>query len=107
MSPHRRSKNALSRCLSLFPTDPVSNLGMFARVVYVMCPQATNLAAKCTAPFVPAEASADTPASATRCASDITLAEFKTLCGTMDASDPIATTVSILLCMVVAVGITV
>ncbi len=32
------------------------------------------------------------PASAQCCTSDITLAEFKTLCGKMDASDPHATT---------------
>jgi len=51
------------------------------------------LAAKCSEPFSPADSEAGTEASATCCASDITLAEFKTLCGKMDASDPQATTV--------------
>lgn len=55
--------------------------------------QATDLAAKCTAPFVPADAAVGTDATATCCTSDITLAEFRTLCGKMDASDPSATTV--------------
>jgi glycerophosphoryl diester phosphodiesterase len=53
---------------------------------------ATPLSAKCTEPFVPADPEAGTPASATCCTSDITLAEFKTLCGKMDASNPAATT---------------
>ena len=57
-----------------------------------------ELAAKCSVPFSPAEFDHDTgerikPASARCCTSDITLAEFKTLCGKMDASDPDATTV--------------
>lgn len=52
-----------------------------------------ELAQKCTQPFVPADAAAGTPASAYCCTSDITLAEFKSLCGKMDASDPDATTV--------------
>lgn len=52
---------------------------------------ATPLAGKCTTPFSPA--SGDTDASAKCCASDITLAEFRTLEGKMDASDPRATTV--------------
>ncbi len=52
-----------------------------------------ELAEKCTEPFSPANAEAGTPASATCCTSDITLAEYKTLCGKMDASDPTATTV--------------
>ena len=52
-----------------------------------------ELAAKCTQPFVPADPEAGTSASATCCTSDITLAEFKTLCGKMDASDSTATTV--------------
>ena len=51
------------------------------------------LAAKCTQPFRPFDAATNTPASATCCTSDITLAEFKTLCGKMDASNPRATTV--------------
>ncbi|CBN78565.1 glycerophosphoryl diester phosphodiesterase [Ectocarpus siliculosus] len=54
---------------------------------------ATDLAAKCTSPFVPADAAAGTDATATCCTSDITLAEFRTLCGKMDASDASATTV--------------
>jgi glycerophosphoryl diester phosphodiesterase len=52
-----------------------------------------ELAAKCTQPFTPADPAAGTPASAQCCTSDITLAEFKTLCGKMDAFDPNATTV--------------
>ena len=52
-----------------------------------------ELAAKCTQPFIPADPVAGTPASATCCTSDITLAEFKTLCGKMDASNPAATSV--------------
>ena len=50
-----------------------------------------ELAAKCTTPFTPA--AGDSPASAECCTSDITLAEFKTLCGKMDASNVNATTV--------------
>ncbi len=52
-----------------------------------------ELAAKCTEPFSPADPATGTSASALCCTSDITLAEFKTLCGKMDASDPSATTV--------------
>ncbi|MBC8132736.1 MAG: glycerophosphodiester phosphodiesterase [Deltaproteobacteria bacterium] len=53
-----------------------------------------ELAAKCTQPFVPFDAATGTPASAQCCTSDITLAEFRQLCGKMDASDPRATTVA-------------
>lgn len=53
---------------------------------------ATPLAAKCTKPFTPAEG--DKPASAECRTSDITLAEFKTLIGKMDAADTKATTVA-------------
>lgn len=53
---------------------------------------ATELAAKCTKPFAPA--SGDTPATAECRTSDITLAEFKTLKGKMDAADTKATTVA-------------
>jgi glycerophosphoryl diester phosphodiesterase len=52
-----------------------------------------ELAAKCTQPFRPADPATGAPASAMCCTSDITLAEFKTLCGKMDASDPKAATV--------------
>jgi glycerophosphoryl diester phosphodiesterase len=56
----------------------------------------TPLAAKCTKPFTPATFDANgallTPASAECRTSDITLAEFKTLRGKMDASNPKATT---------------
>ncbi|HWO23860.1 MAG TPA: glycerophosphodiester phosphodiesterase family protein, partial [Kofleriaceae bacterium] len=52
------------------------------------------LAAKCTKPFTPYVPITNTPASASCCTSDITLAEFKTLCGKMDASNPKATTVA-------------
>ena len=50
----------------------------------------TDLATKCTQPFTPATDSSE--ASARCCTSDITLAEYKTLCGTMDASNKRATT---------------
>ncbi|EHL01109.1 hypothetical protein M7I_2970 [Glarea lozoyensis 74030] len=52
---------------------------------------ATPLAAKCTKNFTPAANGA--PASAKCCTSDITEAEFKTLCGKMDGFNPNATTV--------------
>jgi len=52
-----------------------------------------ELAAKCRKPFTPADPATGAPASAECCTSDITLAEFKTLCGKMDASNPAATTV--------------
>jgi glycerophosphoryl diester phosphodiesterase len=51
-----------------------------------------ELAAKCTQPFVPSNPATGTPASAVCCTSDITLAEFKSLCGKMDAFNPAATT---------------
>ncbi|KAI1372371.1 glycerophosphoryl diester phosphodiesterase family protein [Hypoxylon crocopeplum] len=51
---------------------------------------ATELNTKCTTPFTPAGNGA--PATATCCTSDITLAEFKTLCGKMDGSNASATT---------------
>ena len=59
---------------------------------------ATPLAAKCSAPFTPAvidpiTGETITPASAQCCTSDITLAEFKSLKGKMDAANPNATTV--------------
>jgi glycerophosphoryl diester phosphodiesterase len=59
---------------------------------------ATPLAAKCSAPFSPAEFDPVTgertkSASARCCTSDITLAEFMTLCGKMDASNSNATTI--------------
>ena len=53
---------------------------------------ATPLSAKCTKPFTPA--ADDRPASAECRTSDITLAEFKTLTGKMDAADTKATTVA-------------
>ncbi len=53
---------------------------------------ATDLGAKCAIPFTPADPVAGTPATAKCCTSDITLAEFKTLCGKMDARDASATT---------------
>jgi len=56
----------------------------------------TDLADKCSEPFTPAEFDSNgnriKPASALCRTSDITLAEFKTLCGKMDASNPDATT---------------
>ncbi|KAL8975023.1 MAG: hypothetical protein Q9197_000756 [Variospora fuerteventurae] len=51
----------------------------------------TELASKCTTPFTPA--SEGTEAEALCCTSDITQAEFKTLCGKMDGFNPNATTV--------------
>jgi glycerophosphoryl diester phosphodiesterase len=51
-----------------------------------------ELNAKCTQPFVPADPATDTPARAECRTSDITLAEFKSLRGKMDAFDPEATT---------------
>ena len=53
---------------------------------------ATPLAAKCTKPFTPFNAEKNTPATAECRTSDITLAEFKTLRGKMDASNPKART---------------
>jgi len=53
----------------------------------------TPLAAKCSIPFTPADPATGTPASVRCCTSDITLAEFKTLKGKMDAGNPMATTV--------------
>lgn len=52
----------------------------------------TPLAAKCTQPFTPFNAATNTPATAECRTSDITLAEFKSLRGKMDASNPRATT---------------
>lgn len=56
----------------------------------------TPLAAACTKPFSPAEFDARgnlvKPASALCCTSDLSVAEFKTLKGKMDASNPNATT---------------
>jgi len=54
---------------------------------------ATPLAAKCTRGFTPYDADKNTPATAECRTSDITLAEFKTLRGKMDAFDPKARTV--------------
>jgi len=54
---------------------------------------ATPLAEKCTKPFSPANKAKGTKASAECRTSDITLAEFKTLKGKMDAANPEATTV--------------
>lgn len=56
---------------------------------------ATPLAAKCSQPFTAATLDATgkvvTPASALCCTSDLTVEEFKTLKGKMDASNPAAT----------------
>lgn len=51
-----------------------------------------ELNAKCTQPFVPADPASGTPARAECRTSDITLAEFRTLEGKMDAFDAMATT---------------
>lgn len=50
----------------------------------------TDLAEKCSEPFTPAKG--DTPASARCCTSDLTLDEFKSLEGKMDAANSAATT---------------
>ncbi|MBW7471486.1 glycerophosphodiester phosphodiesterase family protein [Marinobacter sp. F4218] len=51
-----------------------------------------ELNARCTQPFVPADPATGIPARAECRTSDITLAEFKTLKGKMDAFNPMATT---------------
>jgi len=53
---------------------------------------ATPLAAKCSEPFTPADPATGREASAKCCASDLTLAEFRTLEAKMDAADSQATT---------------
>lgn len=53
-----------------------------------------DLAKKCTQPFVAADPIKGTPASAKCCTSDITLAEFQTLCGKMEGMNVNATTVA-------------
>lgn len=55
---------------------------------------ATPLAAKCTKGFTPYDPATNTPATAECRTSDITLAEFKTLRGKMDAANTKATTVA-------------
>ncbi|WP_440056825.1 glycerophosphodiester phosphodiesterase family protein (plasmid) [Pseudoalteromonas sp. T1lg65] len=54
---------------------------------------ATDLAQKCTTPFIPADPATQTAAQAQCCTSDITLAEFMTLKGKMDGANTMATTV--------------
>lgn len=53
-----------------------------------------ELAAKCSQPFSPADPATGKKASAKCCASDITLADFRTLQGKMDAANINATTVA-------------
>ncbi len=53
-----------------------------------------ELAAQCTQPFSPADPATGKKASAKCCTSDITLAQYKTLSGKMDAADRTATTVA-------------
>lgn len=53
-----------------------------------------ELAAKCSQPFTPFDPSTGKAASAVCCTSDITLSEFKSLRGKMDAFNPKATTPS-------------
>ena len=60
---------------------------------------ATDLARTCVEPFTPARFDPDTgeptrSASARCCSSDVTLAQFKSLCGKMDGRNPDATTVT-------------
>jgi glycerophosphoryl diester phosphodiesterase len=52
-----------------------------------------ELAAKCSEPFTPYDASTGTPAAARCCTSDFTLAEFRQLQGKMDDFNPRARTV--------------
>ncbi|PVH76081.1 glycerophosphoryl diester phosphodiesterase family protein [Cadophora sp. DSE1049] len=52
------------------------------------------LAAKCTIPFTPYDPVTGRAASAKCCTTDITLSEFKTLCGKMDGSNPNGTTIA-------------
>ncbi len=54
----------------------------------------TDLAATCREPFTPADPETERPAGARCCTSEITLAEFRTLCGRMDVVDPAATSVA-------------
>ncbi|GLR71431.1 glycerophosphodiester phosphodiesterase family protein [Agaribacter marinus] len=54
---------------------------------------ATELASKCSIPFSPADPVNGIAAQARCCTSDVTLAEFKTLTGKMDAANPNGTTV--------------
>ena len=49
-----------------------------------------ELAAKCSVPFTPANATA--PATARCCTTDVTEAEFKTLCARMEGSSPYTAT---------------
>lgn len=51
-----------------------------------------ELAAKCSVPFTPADPATGTPARVQCCTSDLTLAEFRSLRGKMDAFNPQATT---------------
>jgi glycerophosphoryl diester phosphodiesterase len=53
-----------------------------------------ELAAKCTTPFSPADPATGRKAAAKCCTSDLTVAEFKSLNGKMDAFDADATTVA-------------
>lgn len=53
----------------------------------------TDLAAKCSTPFIPADPANNVAAQANCCTSDITLAEFKTLKGKMDSANTMGTTV--------------
>ena len=52
-----------------------------------------ELAAKCSEPFTPADPVTDEPASALCCTSDITLDQYKNLCGKMDTANTSAMTV--------------
>lgn len=53
----------------------------------------TDLASTCREPFEPADPDTGQAAGARCCTSEITLAEFETLCGRMDVVDPTAATV--------------
>lgn len=49
-----------------------------------------ELAARCSETFTPADAASGKPASASCCTSDITLVEFRSLCGKMEGVNPAA-----------------
>ena len=52
----------------------------------------TDLADRCSVPFTPANLVSGAPATARCCTSDISQAEFRTLCGRQDVVNPAALT---------------
>ncbi len=53
----------------------------------------TSLASTCRTPFAPANAELGTKAAVQCCADDISVAEFKSLCGRMESKNPTATSI--------------